>query len=341
MRGDDRGGDGAYDDRRLDPEPDLDGCHGFRVDSPDGRIGVVERIYHDPRSGRPAALEIRVGLFRPQQRLAPIEWVAEVRPEKRRLVLRAFPHEGHGHLGTTDASDDWLRALGAAEPIRRDAIASLHRLLLDAATFEVGRRRQTTPELSDDQAIGIAVASAEDALAAVLSRLDDYARQSRFTTWASKFALREAAVRMRRRAWRGRTVPSDAAGGEAAREVLAGPTGSKQEPSVLSALFPGIDYVLTRRESAVLLAASVRQVPIDVLAEELGLPRDDVYRIVQAARWKLAGALASGRLRGGQPRELEVGRDEAGDLGPQLFDDGRRGLDVSAERASGVAREPA
>ena len=339
MRAHDREGDGAYDDRRLAPEPALRGWHGFRVDSPDGRIGVVERIYRDRHSDLPAALEIRVGLFCTQLRLAPIEWVAEVRPEERRIVLRAFPLDGHGHLGTPDGSDDWLRGLGAAGPIRRDAIASLHKLLLDAATFEVGRRRGTTPELSEDDTIGIAVGAAEDALIAVLSRLGDYAGRSRFTTWASKFALREAAVRMRRQAWRGRTVPSDAAGQKRPSEVLAGSAGTEHEPSVRAAL-QGVDDVLTRRESALLRATSIRQVPIDVLAEQLGLPRDDVYRIVQAARWKLSGALASRRLRRGQPTELDVARNGAGDVGPPPSRDGRRTIEVSAERPSGVAREP-
>ena len=338
MRAHDQAGDGPHDDRRLASEPALHGWHGFRVDSPDGRIGVVERIYRDPRSDRLAALEIRVGLFRHQLRLAPIEWVAEVRPVERRIVLRAFALDGHGYLGKSDASDDWVRDLGAAEPMRRDAIAALHKLLLDAAAFEVGRRRGTTPELSEDRAIAIAVGAAEDALIAVLSHLGDYARQSRFTTWASKFALREAALRMRRQAWRGPMVPSDTAGAEAAWEAVAGPAGIEQEPSVRAALH-GIDDILTRRESAILLATSVRQVPIDVLAEQLGLPRDDVYRIVQATRWKLAGALAcagSSAVSRRARSRAEGGRR----LGPAAHLRSRPGLEVGAERTSGVAREP-
>ena len=41
----------------------------------------------------------------------------------------------------------------------------------------------------------------------VLRRLDDFRGESRFTTWAYKFALLEAAVKLRRRAWQGREVP--------------------------------------------------------------------------------------------------------------------------------------
>ena len=49
--------------------------------------------------------------------------------------------------------------------------------------------------------------SADDALVAVLSKLDSYKGDRKFTTWAYKFALLEATVKLRRRAWQGREVP--------------------------------------------------------------------------------------------------------------------------------------
>ena len=41
----------------------------------------------------------------------------------------------------------------------------------------------------------------------VLARLDSFRGDSRFTTWAYKFALLDAAVKVRRLAWQGREVP--------------------------------------------------------------------------------------------------------------------------------------
>ena len=41
----------------------------------------------------------------------------------------------------------------------------------------------------------------------VLDRLDDFRGASRFTTWVYKFALLEAAVKLRKRAWQGREIP--------------------------------------------------------------------------------------------------------------------------------------
>jgi RNA polymerase sigma-70 factor, ECF subfamily len=52
----------------------------------------------------------------------------------------------------------------------------------------------------------LAQQAADDALMAVLGKLDQFRGESRFTTWAYKFALLEAAVKIRRRAWQGREV---------------------------------------------------------------------------------------------------------------------------------------
>ena len=49
--------------------------------------------------------------------------------------------------------------------------------------------------------------SADDALVEVLSKLDSYRGDSKFATWAYKFALIEAAVKLQRRAWQGREIP--------------------------------------------------------------------------------------------------------------------------------------
>src|SRR6185295_11560650 len=83
------------------------------------------------------------------------------------------------------------------------AQAELHALLLRAARFELHRRRR----LPYDEAEDLAAQAANDAMVAVLRKLDTFRGQSRFTTWAYKFALLEAGVKARRRAWQDREVP--------------------------------------------------------------------------------------------------------------------------------------
>src|ERR671930_2771012 len=113
-----------------------------------------------------------------------------------------------GPLAAADEeSRAWLRGLRAGAPERHASVERLHALLLRAAHFEVARRRPTLPHLRGDELDEIALEAADDALMSVLARLDDFRGASRFTTWVFKFALLEAAVKLRRRAWQGREVP--------------------------------------------------------------------------------------------------------------------------------------
>lgn len=95
-------------------------------------------------------------------------------------------------------SQEWLEALRGSGPAREDATARPHGLLLRAARFAVSRRRLTLAPLPDTELDDVALQAADDALVAVLSKLDDSWGASRFTTWARKFSLLEAAVKLRR-----------------------------------------------------------------------------------------------------------------------------------------------
>jgi RNA polymerase sigma-70 factor (ECF subfamily) len=96
---------------------------------------------------------------------------------------------------------EWIAGLKERSP---EAVERLHALLLRAARFEVARRRPMLPHLRGDDLEDIALEAADDALMSVLARLDDFEGRAKFTTWVYKFALLEAAVKLRRRAWQGR-----------------------------------------------------------------------------------------------------------------------------------------
>ena len=111
-------------------------------------------------------------------------------------------------MGRSDArsSEVWLEALRSQGPQRDQAISDLHALLLRAARFEVRRRPAALSHVRGEALEDIALQAADDALIAVLAKLDLYRGASRFTTWAYKFALLEAGVKLRRRAWQGREI---------------------------------------------------------------------------------------------------------------------------------------
>jgi len=112
--------------------------------------------------------------------------------------------EGRRAGGRT--SEEWLEALRAGGSARSSAVADLHSLLLRAARFEIARRRAALAHVRGEELDDLAMQAADDALMSVLAKLYTYRGASRFTTWAYKFALLEAGVKLRRRAWQGREV---------------------------------------------------------------------------------------------------------------------------------------
>jgi RNA polymerase sigma-70 factor, ECF subfamily len=167
---------------------------------------------------------------------------------------------------------DWIRELGD-EATRDDAISLLRVLLLRASRFEVARRRGDLAQGEVDQ---IAHASAAEALRQVLARLDEYRGRSRFTTWASKFALLEAAVRMRKLGWQARQCPAE--------DHSLALSDTRLPPELRSRFAKTIRDGLTPQQRDVFLTISFTAMPIDVLADQLGGARADVYETLRAAR---------------------------------------------------------
>jgi RNA polymerase sigma-70 factor (ECF subfamily) len=188
-------------------------------------------------------------------------------------------------------SQRWLRDLRSAGPEREAAVGRLHELLVRAARFEVARRRPALPHLRGNELDDIAFEAADDALLSVLRRLDDFEGRSRFTTWVYKFALLEAAVKLRKRAWQDREVPLEPESWALFQSPGPDPAHDVAQSELLTSLQRGIDEVLTPRQRQVLVALALNGVPIDVLADRLDTTRGALYKTLHDARRKLRAHL--------------------------------------------------
>jgi RNA polymerase sigma-70 factor, ECF subfamily len=188
-------------------------------------------------------------------------------------------------------SREWLSALRSQGRERDEAVARLHALLLRAARFECARRRPALPHLRGNDLDDIANQAADDALVSVLARLDNFRGASRFSTWAYKFALLEAAVKLRRRAWQGREVPLEPETWSLFSSAGIEPGESVEQSELLETLQAAIAEVLTPHQRRVLVALAVNGVPIDVLAERMDTTRGALYKTLHDARRKLRAQL--------------------------------------------------
>ena len=196
--------------------------------------------------------------------------------------------------GALDAeSRRWLRELGGEGRVREQAVARLHALLVRAARFEVARRRRALAHLRGGDHDDLAQQAADDALVAVLGRLDEFRGDSRFTTWAYKFALYEAAVKLRRRAWQGRELPLEPDAWPRFAAQASSPGEQVAESELLAALRAAIATRLSAHQREVLVAVTLNGIAIDVLAERRNTTRGALYKTLHDARKKLRAALAA------------------------------------------------
>ena len=190
-------------------------------------------------------------------------------------------------------SRQWLDALTGTGRAHDEAVVRLHELLLRAARFEVSRRRRAVGYLRGGDHDDLAQQAADDALVAVLAKLRRFRGESRFTTWAYKFALYEASVKLRRRAWQGHELPLEPETWPRIASSALSPDDHLAENELLDALRDAIRTSLSDHQREVLVAVTLNGVPIDVLAERLNTTRGALYKTLHDARRKLRARLAA------------------------------------------------
>src|SRR5262245_2300978 len=181
------------------------------------------------------------------------------------------------------ASRAWVEALRAAGAAGTAAVERLHDLLLRATRSEARRRRHLYPEIDGPELEDLCRHAADDAVLAVIRKLDGYRGASRFTTWAYGFAVFEVSVKLRRHRWRGGVIPT--ADDDATWERLAsGGTAAQariESAELLRALRRAVAEELSPRQRQVFVAVALNDVEIDAVAGQLQSTRGAAYKVLQ------------------------------------------------------------
>jgi RNA polymerase sigma-70 factor, ECF subfamily len=172
-----------------------------------------------------------------------------------------------------------------------------HDLLLRIARGGSGGARPgcgfTGPELHD-----LAYQAAADALIAVTGKLGQFRGDSRFTTWACKFAIFEVSAKIGRHFWRHPAVPLQTEDWDRLPARFGfDPAQEAEWRDLLAALRRAVNEELTPRQRVVFVAIVLNDVPLDALVLQLGSNRNAIYKVLFDARRKLRAALdANGYL---------------------------------------------
>lgn len=204
-------------------------------------------------------------------------------------------------------NDEWIQALGERGEAQAAALHELRVLLVRAARFALQRGQSRAGRHGAFDVDQLAEDCAQNALVAILDRLPDFRGDSRFTTWAYKFAINMALVAGRREAWK--PVSLDALLEQAgpstwrletdARSV--DPDQAARRGEAWKVIEEIIETELSERQRQALKAIVVDEVPLDELVRHWGSSRNAVYKLLHDARWKLKTRLEA---RGFAPGEV-------------------------------------
>lgn len=191
-------------------------------------------------------------------------------------------------------NSEWLSALTTGGEAQEAALADLREILVS------GLRRGLTAWLDphSPQLESLADEASQEALVRILARLDTFEGRSRFTTWAYKVAIRIALTELRRKQWENvsldQMLESSMDEGREASVIdpQAGPEATVEQRDLLAQIGRILQEELTARQLAIMQAVALRGVPMEALAQKMGVERNALYKMMHDARLKLKRRLA-------------------------------------------------
>ena len=199
----------------------------------------------------------------------------------------------------TRTNEEWLHDLRDSGAAQEHAIADLQNILVRAALYILNRNVDELSALARDDIVKLAEDCAQEALIAIMRRLSDFRGDSKFTTWAYKFAVNIALTTARRERWRVVSLDQFASSEDDTlfewtaweKSPRATPDRSAMQAEVREIIQEVIERDLTNKQRRVLIMMVFNEVPMDEVVRELGTNRNAVYKLLHDARRKLKSSL--------------------------------------------------
>jgi RNA polymerase sigma factor (sigma-70 family) len=187
-------------------------------------------------------------------------------------------------------NEQWLAELRGPNP--NEALADLYDLLMRGLRAALGGRASGVDANIED--------FAQEALIKIMSNLDSFRGESRFTTWAKKIAMNVALTELNRRRWRDVSLQDVLARRAATGRGLADPQLTPEQlvfrNMVLAKLRGIIDEELTDRQREAVVAVILEGMPIAEVARRMGTNQNALYKLLHDARKKLKRCMEAAGL---------------------------------------------
>lgn len=193
------------------------------------------------------------------------------------------------------SNDQWLADLSGPPERQAAALEDLRQRLQRGIFYYLSRERSDLAHLSAQELTQMAEDLAQDATLRVMANLDSFRGDSRFTTWATRIAVRVAISDLRRARYKDFSLDDLAADGDLLPGSVAAvnsppeptPEHATERADVLRKIDTALREALTERQYQALIAVAVQGVPLEILAERMDTNRNALYKLLHDARRKL------------------------------------------------------
>ncbi len=198
-------------------------------------------------------------------------------------------------LMTERTNEQWIAELTGPPLVQAPALEDLRQRLQRGIFYYLSRERSDLAHLATQELNQIAEDLAQDATLRVIANLDSFRGDSRFTTWATKIAVRLAISDLRRARYKDFSLDGLTAEGDTLpatndaflNNTIPNPENATERADVLVKIERALDEALTDRQRQALSAVALQGVPLEIVAERLGTNRNALYKLLHDARRKL------------------------------------------------------
>lgn len=216
-------------------------------------------------------------------------------------MLQWFKKDSGWNRTNARDNDQWIEALHP--PIDQEAIADLRTILI--RSLKPALHKYVDRELDE-----FVEDVAQDALLKIIDKADTFRGDSKFTTWSLKIAVREGLTELRRKKWNDISLNHFAVTPENNGEDLwelpfnsetTPPDRETHELMVLQNVLNVINNELSPKQKQALMMLMIDDIPLSIVAKEMGVSRNALYKLVHDARLNLKKKM---KIAGINPAEM-------------------------------------
>jgi RNA polymerase sigma-70 factor (ECF subfamily) len=196
---------------------------------------------------------------------------------------------------TDRTNEAWIRDLSTPGEAQETALSDLHTIILRGLPYALSKWLSA----DDPQFTALTEEVAQETLLRVLANLDSFEGRSKFTTWVHKIAVRVALTELRRKRWKDVSLDQmvDSEESPFAPSVMAdpavGPETSVEQEDMLAQVQRVIVEELSEKQRQAMIAVGIKGIPMEEVAERMGMKRNALYKLMHDARLRLKRRLAA------------------------------------------------